>query len=153
FCTSSVGERELDRGEAPRRPPRPGANKPPTTGFFLIPACAAVLDRCSIKTASLAMFGSVKLARTTPPGSRSTPRLRGSNSPPLRLSVINDRCVSLIESEVGGSLGAVRESKKPDKRGICRMIVGRKQLGDKSAANPFPLFIFQLSFASCPTTR
>src|SRR5262245_8883395 len=100
----------------------PGGNETLSIRTFFIPACVAVLDRCSIKTGSLTMFGSVKLARTTPGGSRSTPRLRGSTSRPFRLSVIIAKCVSLIETEVLGRLGAVRESKKSDKRGICRMI-------------------------------
>src|SRR5215475_11596098 len=104
----------------------PGGNETLNIRTFFIPACAAVLDRCSINIGSLGMFGSVKLARTIPPGNLRTPRLRGSNSRPFRLSVIIARCVSLIESEVAGRLGAVRESKKPDKRGICRIFVDCK---------------------------
>src|SRR5215468_8473403 len=115
----------------------PGGNETLNIRRFFIPACDAVLDRCSINVGSLGMFGSVKLARTIPPGNLSTPRFRGSSSRPFRLSVIIARCVSLTESEVAGRLGAVRELKKPDKRGICRMIVGCRQLGDKLAANPF----------------
>src|SRR5262245_8291843 len=93
---------------------------------FPIPAREAVFARRSISAGSSVMFGSVKLARTSPSGKRDTPRLRGSRSRPLRLSVINARCVSLIESEVGGRFGAVREFKKPDKRGICRIFVNCK---------------------------
>src|SRR5262249_57557859 len=96
----------------------PGGNETLNIRMFFIPACVAVLDRCSINIGSLGMFGSVKLARTTPPGNLSTPRLRGSRSRPLRLSVINARCVSLIESELGGRFGAVREFRKPDNEGI-----------------------------------
>src|SRR5262245_39940816 len=122
----------------------PAGNETLNALAFLIPACVAVLDRCSSKTGSLATFGSLKLACTTPPGNRCTPRLRGSNSRPLRLSVIIARCVSPIESEVRGRLGAVSELKKPDKRGIC-LILFNKQWAKISRRFYFPLSILHLA--------